>query len=198
MPRPTLYKDWQARRDHLASHGDDLGENRSSETAVLDFLLKRYENTAEGDSPARFALAKKFHVNHRAIVVLHHLAGGRNSKVATELQAQARIRAILSRMTRTTARHKKMIKSPTKPVSVRREWKGPDEALRMRLCDNDPVGRLLTITRLGEIGTLHDIGLLLDLLSLPISNDEHPRERAAILHAMHRLAGLVTEPFEFC
>ena len=78
---------------------------------------------------------------------------------------------------------------------MRREWKGPDEALRMRLCDSDPVGRLLTVARLGEIGTLHDIGLFLDLLALPISNDEHPRERAAMLHAMQRLAGLVTEPF---
>ena len=196
MPRPTLYKDWQARRDHLASQGD-ITDHRSAETAVLDFLLKRYQNTADGAQPARFALTKKFYVNHRAIVVLHHLAGGRDSKVATELQAQRRIRTILARMTRATARQKKMVKTPGRPAAVRRQWKGPDEALRMRLCDNDPIGRLLTIARLGEIGTLHDIVLFLDLLALPISNDEHPRERAAMLHAMQRLAGLVTQPFNF-
>jgi hypothetical protein len=195
MPRPTLYDDWKARREHLAGLADLSDESRAVEAAVLDFLLRRYRDTAEGTRPARFALQRKFYINHRAIVVLHHLAGGRDTKVATEQQAQARVRAILTRMTRTSARKKKLVPKPFKPAALKREWKGPDEALRMRLCDNNPVNRLLAIVKLSEIGNLHDIGLFLDLLSLQATLDEHPKERAAMLHAMQRLAGLTHTPF---
>ena len=49
---------------------------------------------------------------------------------------------------------------------------------------------------LGKIGTLDDVGLLSDLLSLPPAPDEHPRERAAILYAMQKLSGESVEPFD--
>ena len=57
-------------------------------------------------------------------------------------------------------------------------------------------GPRLAALQLGERGGLDDIGLLSDLLSSPASLDEHPRERAALLHAMQRLSGTTTETFD--
>jgi hypothetical protein len=54
----------------------------------------------------------------------------------------------------------------------------------------------LATARLGEVGTLDDVGLLSDLLALAPSGDEHPLERAAMVHSMQRLAGVVSEPFD--
>ncbi len=66
----------------------------------------------------------------------------------------------------------------------------------MNLCNADPAVRIHAALELGESGNLDDIGLLSDLLSLPIGPDEHPRERAALLYAMQRLSGGATEPFD--
>jgi hypothetical protein len=66
----------------------------------------------------------------------------------------------------------------------------------MRLCDDHPIARVLAAVRLGEVGTLDDIGLFADLLALPPCADEHPRERAAMIHSMWRLAGKTPEPFD--
>ncbi len=72
----------------------------------------------------------------------------------------------------------------------------PAELWRMKLCDNDPKTRLLAAVRLASVGTLDDIGLLSDLLALPPSDEEHPAERAAMLHSMQWLAGMVSGPFD--
>ena len=72
----------------------------------------------------------------------------------------------------------------------------PVEAVREKLCDVDPAVRIQATLQLGEIGSLDDIGFLSDLLSLPYSLDEHPKERAALLHAMQRLSGTTTEVFD--
>jgi hypothetical protein len=66
----------------------------------------------------------------------------------------------------------------------------------MRLCDSDPVTRVLAAVELGEVGTLDDVGLLSDLLALAPSDEEHPSERAAMAHSLQRLAGVVSEPFD--
>ncbi len=55
--------------------------------------------------------------------------------------------------------------------------------------------RIRAALQLGERGDLDDIGLLSDLLSLPASLDEHPRERAALVYAMQRLSGTTTGTF---
>jgi hypothetical protein len=52
------------------------------------------------------------------------------------------------------------------------------------------------IGKLGEVGTLDDVGLLSDLLALAPSDEQHPLERAAMAHSMQRLAGVVSEPFD--
>ena len=56
------------------------------------------------------------------------------------------------------------------------------------MANSDAAVRLEAIDILGRIGTLDDIGLLSDLLSLPPLKDEHPDERAALARAMQRLS----------
>jgi hypothetical protein len=58
------------------------------------------------------------------------------------------------------------------------------------LTADDPRVRVNAIRVLGRTGTLDDISLLSDVLSLPRSKNEDPRERFAILQAMRRLAGM--------
>ena len=57
------------------------------------------------------------------------------------------------------------------------------------LTADDSRVRLNAIRVLGRTGSLDDISLLSDVLSLPRSSNEDPRERPAILQAMRRLAG---------
>jgi len=59
---------------------------------------------------------------------------------------------------------------------------------RAELANSDAAVRLEAIDILGRIGTLDDIGLLSDLLSLPPLEDEHPEERAALARAMERIS----------
>ena len=46
----------------------------------------------------RFPLTANLYVNHRAIVVLHHLGGGRAPAVTTASEAQARVQSVVRRM----------------------------------------------------------------------------------------------------
>ncbi len=62
------------------------------------------------------------------------------------------------------------------------------ERIRGALANNHALVRLVAMEILGRVGTLHDIGLLSDLLSLPPQKDEHPDERAALTRAMQRIA----------
>jgi hypothetical protein len=62
------------------------------------------------------------------------------------------------------------------------------EKIRPELANNHAVVRLEAIDILGRIGTLDDIGLLSDLLSLPRLKDEHTDERPALARAMQRLS----------
>jgi len=62
------------------------------------------------------------------------------------------------------------------------------EAVRLALAHDNPRVRLAALDLLGRVGDLADISLLSDLLNLPPSPDEHPKERAALVRAMQRIA----------
>ena len=61
------------------------------------------------------------------------------------------------------------------------------ERIRLELANDSSAIRLEAVDILGRIGTLDDIGLLSDLLSLPPLEDEHPEERTALARAMQRI-----------
>ena len=60
--------------------------------------------------------------------------------------------------------------------------------LRPYLADSHASVRLEATKLLSEIGTLHDVGLLLDLAALPRQADEDPSERNVLLNAAQKLA----------
>jgi hypothetical protein len=136
------------------------------------------------------------YVDHRAIVVHHHLGQGRIPTIRSEREAQAFIKSMVERIwsrseTDDTAATLEKSEPFGIPTPVDRA-----ESLRVQLCASEPVVRILAAVELAQAGTLDDIGLLSDLLSLPPLADEHPRERAALVHAMQRLSGVATEPFD--
>ena len=188
----TLYDDWQSRRQRLAEAAGGEADYRAVELRLLDYLLRRYQGSPEAARPARFPLPTGTFVNHRAIVVHHHLGRGVIPTITNAQEAQTRVQAIVARM-------------QTPPAAGREQavasWAvapedDPVEMARMNLCNADPAERIHAALELGESGNLDDIGLLSDLLSLPIGPDEHPRERAALLYAMQCLSGGATEPFD--
>jgi len=63
------------------------------------------------------------------------------------------------------------------------------ERLRAELAADDFRVRLAAIELVGKIGELADVGLFSDLLALPASADEDPRERPTILRAIQTIAG---------
>lgn len=58
------------------------------------------------------------------------------------------------------------------------------DGIRARLADANAEVRLTAVELLRDSGTLDDVALLSDLVSLPPIGDEDPRERAALLDAM--------------
>jgi len=62
------------------------------------------------------------------------------------------------------------------------------EYIRFELANIDPRIRLHSIRMLGKLGTLHDIGMLSDLLSLPQQEDEAPGERDSLLDALRAIS----------
>ena len=62
------------------------------------------------------------------------------------------------------------------------------DRIRERLADVSALVRLQAARLLGEIGTLDDVALVSDLLSLPPAADENPQERQVLLDAMRALA----------
>jgi hypothetical protein len=189
----TLYDDWQARRGRLAAAGEEA-DYRAVELRLLDYLLRRYQGSPEAARPARFPLPTSVFVNHRAIVVHHHLGRGVIPTITNAEEARAHVRSIVARMQTPPA-------ADVAPDQAAPAWltpleDDPIETLRMNLCDADPAVRIRAALQLGECGDLDDIGLLSDLLALPVAPDELPREREALLYAMQRLAGESTEEFD--
>jgi HEAT repeat protein len=60
--------------------------------------------------------------------------------------------------------------------------------VRERLADDNPAVRFAATQLLRAVGTLDDVALLSDLLSLPRSADEHSYERRALVDAMWAIA----------
>jgi hypothetical protein len=189
----TLFDDWKARREQLLGTSGGKADYRAVEIRLLDYLMHRYKDSPEASRPALFPLSSGVFVDHRAIVVHHHLGRGSIPTISNRQQAYAHVRSMVEQMWTADTGEEAADGTPAfvKPVEA-----DPVEAVRELLCDGDPTARVQAALRLGEIGTLDDIGLLSDLLSLPYSRDEHPKERAALLHAMKRLSGATDEKFD--
>jgi hypothetical protein len=192
----TLYDDWQARRARLSGAEDAMSDYHAVEIRLLDYLLRRYKDSPEAARPALFPLLKSAYINHRAIVVHHHLGRGSIPTISNRREAYAHVRSMIEHMWTPAAGEEGLAADDTVPKFVEPPKIDPVETVREKLCDVDPAVRVQAAVELGEIGSLDDIGLLSDLLSLPYSLDEHPKERAALVHAMQRLSGTTTEEFD--
>lgn len=63
------------------------------------------------------------------------------------------------------------------------------DRFRVELADGDPSVRAVAIEMLSQIGTLDDVGLLLDVAELPSHGQRLPRERRTLLRGAATLAG---------
>ena len=87
---PTLYEDWQRRREGLLSSVTAAGPvHREARIRVLDHLLNQYRGKPEAAAAARFPFRPGLLLTHRAAVA-HHYLGGR---ALLESQAPSSIRA---------------------------------------------------------------------------------------------------------
>ncbi|MGD0092620.1 MAG: hypothetical protein ABSE73_22120, partial [Planctomycetota bacterium] len=74
---PTLYEDWQQRREQLRASVTTMGPvHREARIRVLEHLLNQHRGKAEAAAPARFPSRPGMLLTHRAAVV-HHYLGGR-------------------------------------------------------------------------------------------------------------------------
>ncbi len=195
----TLYDDWKARRERLAHASGGAAGYEAVEMRLLDYLLQRYQASPEVARPARFPLPPTVFINHRAIIVHHHLRRGLIPTISNEQEAFAHLQPIvhsIHRMQSLSASDEIAISEAGVASCAIPPPADPVEAVRATLCDGDPVVRIQAAAELGEIGDLDDIGLLSDLLSLPPCPDEHPRERESLLHAMRWLSGATKERFD--
>jgi hypothetical protein len=202
---PTLRDDWQERRAFLA-HAGRGNEFVDVQLRVLDFLLKRYGDSPEAAQPAQFPLPSAIYINQRAVLVHHHLGKHLASGVKSPQEAQQRMASILHRMTEPHSAEVSLdqeltsgASSPADEVKVEGSIVAPfvgesrevrdARRLRFLLADPDPAVRVRTIWQLGEEGDLDDVGLLMDLLALPESPDEEPRERQMLVQAIEKISG---------
>jgi hypothetical protein len=192
----TLYDDWRARREKLSCAPGEPTEYRAIEIRLLDYLLRRYKDSPEAAQPALFPLPKSAFINHRAIIVHHHLGRGSIPTISNRHEAYVHVRSMIEHMWIPPENESASAADEETPSFIKPPKIDPVEAVREKLCDADSAVRVRAAVKLGEIGTLDDIGFLSDLLSLPYSLDEHPKERAALLHAMQRLSGTTKDEFD--
>ena len=289
----TLLEEWQWRRDRLHRSPSIAARFGAEQIKVLDFLIGRYHDLPEAQTPVRVTPMMEFHVDQRAIVVHHHLWQGKIGGIKNPQEAESRVSAIVKRMAshalldgaetggagafapdaqdagtafhpRVACKIYRWIHSGGRPgvaaiaaslanspflsrrVTVRlyeqivksgeedlraaellvrvqnrsavnyavcawRELLGSGrkneawqvlnrflaemepatavaEAVRDSLADGNAQVRLAALSILARIGSLEDIGLLSDLLALPLAADEHPDERAALIRTMRSIA----------
>src|SRR5487761_126937 len=91
----TLAEDWLVRRQRLAASQTAPEQHRRAQLQVLDYLIRRYGDSAEAARPARFVSAAEFYSNDRAIVVHQHLGRGKIAGVKSQRQANQRVGDIL-------------------------------------------------------------------------------------------------------
>jgi hypothetical protein len=94
----TLLDEWRWRLDILNRRPGSAAPLAKERARVLDFLIHRYRDSPEAQRPAPASPRAEFQVNQRAIVVLHHIWEGRVGGVKTPQEAQARVAAILRRI----------------------------------------------------------------------------------------------------
>ena len=286
----TVIDDWLVRRQRLAASETVPEQYRQVQLQVLEYLIRRYGDSAEATRPARFASTDTFYSNDRLIVVHHHLGRGKiagvrnqaeaNQRVADLLQHLHRVHedeadevedhndfaswvdeldqrpdvperawgSILRAVNRGWSAHRAieaalkespylpraallyLCRSLSKPDNdmvaadlllkcrsdrvpdyVARAWRERVNAgcvdsvtsklrdylakepraldgIRERLGDTNPAVRLAATELLRDAGTLDDVSLLSDLVSLPHAADEHSYERRALLDAMWVIA----------
>jgi hypothetical protein len=95
---PTLLSEWQWRREQLNRSLDDASLFAGEQIRVLDFLIRRYGDSPQALRPAPVRPIVDLRINHRAIVVLHHVWEGRIGGIKTAREAKARMSAVLDRM----------------------------------------------------------------------------------------------------
>ncbi len=122
----TLYDDWQSRRQRLAEAAGGEADYRAVELRLLDYLLRRYQGSPEAARPARFPLPTGIFVNHRAIVVHHHLGRGVIPTITNPQEAQTRVQAIVARMQTPPAAGAASRQSPVGPCRRKTiPWRWP-------------------------------------------------------------------------
>jgi hypothetical protein len=186
--QPTILEDWRRRREALAALGDARPAVANVQLAILDAVLARFGAWPESARPAAFALPGRAFRERTQLLAEHGLARYA-ATVRTEKQAHERMSRVLGRMAAVPAEAAEEAPAEAEfaplPKDVRRanRWR---QALA-----GSPTTRLEAIRYLGEAGDLDDVGLLLDLLSLPCQADEVPAEREAIIWALRRMANLL-------
>ena len=137
----TLYDDWKARRERLAHASGGAAGHAAVEMRLLDYLLRRYRASPEAARPARFALPATVFVNHRAIIVHHHLRQGPIPPITNEQEALAHVRPIaqrIHRMQSLSASGEIVISDAGVADCAIPPPADPAEAERTKLCDSDP------------------------------------------------------------
>ena len=188
----TLYEDWQLRRDRLLLTSTCNDVYRRIQLRILGYLLRRYHNSPEARRTVAFPRLAELSTNDRALVVHQRLARRGGPTVSSSAEACLRIKSALERMYSTEPSESRLASPSGAPPSRNQEI----GQLYLRLCHREGRQRVLAAVELGERGTLEDIGLLCDLLALPPDGEEHPRERAALSHALARLAGVTSTRFD--
>lgn len=95
---PTLLNEWRARRDRLARGGDGPALFAREQIRVLDYLIRRYQDSPEARQVVPARPRMDLQVAQRAIVVHHHLWEGKVSGVKTRQEAESRVSEILGRL----------------------------------------------------------------------------------------------------
>ncbi len=95
----TLLDEWQWRRDRLSRSPGGRAPSAREQIKVLDYLIRRYHDSPEAQRLAPVRPLAEFRVNQRAIVVHHHVWEGRIGGVKNVQEAEARVSAIVKRIT---------------------------------------------------------------------------------------------------
>jgi hypothetical protein len=177
----TLYEDWRQRAACFI-HGSATGE--TFELRILNYLLRRYQHAPEAARPSRGPVNVGLFINSRAIVVNHHLRLKETADVKSRDDAESRVQAIVSRMHAAEPVERPASK-PDHVDFVRSRWLNQRRA---KLADDDAKQRMSAAKNVATYGDLEDIGMLLDLLALPVASDEGPIERDVLRWAVERLS----------
>lgn len=141
----TLLEDWQVRRERLAGQPAKVEQFAELQVRILDYLVRRYRDAPQAARPARFSPKADLYVNQRAIVVHDHVWQGKVGGIKSRREAEARVSAILRRMTSADAQEH--TETPPDPLmreepslvveclaaenrAIARRWRGIASAVR--------------------------------------------------------------------